>query len=281
MCLLVERAVVESEADAARDLLGQLRPVAIREAVALPPERERAERPPAHDHRHGQHRADADRLNGHAVLGAAVGGIREVRRRGDDLRFAGPDGDGDRRVALQRRGIALHHARRLLHPGIPIDDHEAPYLLARDEVDHALVGEARARRGRRACAARRPARASARAAPRSTPAGRASRVRAAPRRTRARARAHRRTARPASRRTRARRRRRRARARSGSRAPRACDHRYAAARMRSVRLGPRSRGSAARAGRPRGTRACRSGWPRRWASAARAGRYARGRPPRP
>ena len=58
--LLVQRAVVEREPDAARDLLRELRPVVVRRRAALPAEGERAERAPAHDHGHREHRADAD-----------------------------------------------------------------------------------------------------------------------------------------------------------------------------------------------------------------------------
>ena len=52
MRLLVERAVVERERPRGARSARQLRLVAIRDAAALPAERERAERAPAHDHGH-------------------------------------------------------------------------------------------------------------------------------------------------------------------------------------------------------------------------------------
>ena len=47
-------------------------------------------------------------------------------------------------VSLAERGrVALHDARRGLHLGIGVDDDEPAHVVARDEVDDALVGQLR------------------------------------------------------------------------------------------------------------------------------------------
>ena len=76
MHLLVERAVVEGERDAPRDLPGQLLLILVGECRRLPAERECAERAAAHQQWYGQHRPDADPPDRDAVLGTAVGGVR-------------------------------------------------------------------------------------------------------------------------------------------------------------------------------------------------------------
>ncbi len=43
----------------------------------------------------------------------------------------------------QIRGVLLHHARRLLHLGIRVDDDEPAHAVVLDDVDDALVGQIR------------------------------------------------------------------------------------------------------------------------------------------
>ena len=77
------------------------------------------------------------------MLRAAVRNVRKLVGRGHELRLAGADRDGDRCLTPEHRGVALQDARRFLHLGIGVDDHETADGLARDEIDDALVGQLR------------------------------------------------------------------------------------------------------------------------------------------
>ena len=77
------------------------------------------------------------------MLRAAIGGVREIERRGDELRLARPDCDGHRSVAGQEGRVAFEDERGLVDLRVRVDDHEPAHLVTRDDVHDALVGEGR------------------------------------------------------------------------------------------------------------------------------------------
>ena len=141
--LLVERAVVDRERDAPRELLGELDVLVVERALALPAERQRAERPSAHHEGRGQHRAQLDRLHRRTVLGAPVRAVGQLLRQRHELRPALADRDRHRRVAGDLRREALERARGLLQRGIGVDDRAALDRRAVHEIDDTLVGDRR------------------------------------------------------------------------------------------------------------------------------------------
>ena len=78
--LLVERAVVERERDAPRDLRGELPLILVGRCLRPPPEGQRAERSSAHEQRRREHGADPHAFHRDAMLRAPVGAVRQVCR---------------------------------------------------------------------------------------------------------------------------------------------------------------------------------------------------------
>ncbi len=279
--LLVERAVVERKRDSAGDLRGELLQIVVGRRLRLPAEGEGAERAPAYEHGRREHRADADALDGDAVLRAAIRGVREIDRRRHDLRLAGADRDSHGRVAREHRGVALEHESGLVHLRIRVDDDEPAHLVTRHDVHDALVGQ-----GRHDEIGQRPQRriglerAGELLADRGQQAQRSAPAPLGVEHARA-LRARRRTARPSSLRIRGWSRRRRGRGRSGIRARRVVSSptRSGTDAVGAPRAADRP-GRAPRARPRRGRRAGRPRWPRRSACAARAGSGARPRSPR-
>ena len=143
--LLVERAVVERERDAARDLRGELpsdrrraASAACHPKVSAPSVRPRTSsgiasivRMPTRLAPRRGARGCGRRASGRSTVDATTCGT--------PVRIATATG-----VSLVEHGrVALQHARGLVHLRIGVDDDEPAHVVARHDVDDALVGERR------------------------------------------------------------------------------------------------------------------------------------------